>query len=301
MRFLQLSDTHLGVRRFVPGAPAGWSRADDHLAAMRAALDLALAQGVDLVLHTGDLFDRSRPPARVIAQAASLLVETARRVPVVVLAGNHDRRGLRPHLPLLCPGLHVVDQGERLVLAGIALAVVPFLADAQGWAAVARRAVGPGVDLLLCHQAVDGCQVPGFTFRAGAQRDTLGTAHLPPGAPAILSGHLHPRQALDLGGVPVLMPGSTERTSFGEASQPKGCLLGELGVHLRWRFVDLPTRPMVRVDAEDDLARVGPGALVRCGVPALDAAVKELGGWLCARPGPLVPAQRTPPQLRLFG
>lgn len=101
MRVLHVSDTHLGAAGWARGAPPGWSRADDHLAAFRRAL----CTPADLIVHTGDVFDRSRPPARAVREAVDLLVETARRVPVVLLAGNHDRRGLRPSLPTAAAGL----------------------------------------------------------------------------------------------------------------------------------------------------------------------------------------------------
>lgn len=293
MRLLHLTDTHLGARWYVRGAPRGWSREQDHLASMRAALAPALDGAVDLVVHTGDLFDRSRPPARAVQQAVDLLLAAARRVPVVLLAGNHDRQGLRPHLPLLTPGLHVVDQAQRVVVAGLALAVVPFLADAAGWAHAARRATGPGVDLLLCHQAVDGCRVPGFTFRAGAQRDTLGAAHVPPGVRHVLCGHLHPRQVVPLGEATVVMPGSTERTAFSERDQPKGYALWDLDRTVRWRFVDLPTRPLATVHTPADLARVTAGTLVRAASAALEQQALVRGGWLVGSPD-AVPRPRPP-------
>lgn len=302
MRILHVSDTHLGLRQRVRGAPGGWSRADDHLSALRAALDLAL--DVDLVVHTGDLYDRSRPPGTTVAATAALLVATARRVPVVVLAGNHDRRGLSATVPLTTPGLHVVDHARHLRVAGLALAVVPFLADADGWAAAARRAVGGGADLLLCHQAVDGCQVPGFTFRARVQRDTLGERHLPPGVDHLLCGHLHPRQVVQVGHATVVMPGSTERTSFVERDQVKGAALWELERAPRWRWLDLPARPMVLVHTPADLDRVAPGVLVRV-VDAdadLEAASLDRGGWLVGPPGTAGPGPRPlRRQVELFG
>lgn len=318
MRILHLSDTHLGLAGRVRGAPPGYQRADDHLAALRAALAPALAGQIDLVLHTGDLYDRSRPPARAVRAAAALLTQVARQVPVVVLAGNHDRRGLSGTVPLTVPGLHVVDQAEHLRVAGLRLAVVPFLADADGWAWAARRAVGPGVDLLLCHQAVDGCQVPGFTFRVGQQRDTLGPQHLPAGVRHLLCGHIHPRQVLRLGPATVVMPGSTERTSFAERDGPKGVALWDLDAAPRWRFLDLPCRPMVVVRGPADLPAVAPGSLVRLGRPAepgdgaahderdrveLDRAVLARGGYLVGPPpgAPLPPPRPPSRQVALFG
>lgn len=306
MRILHVSDTHLGMRRPVRGGPAGWSRADDHLQALAAAVELA--GEVDLVVHTGDLYDRSRPPRRAVAAAARLLTGLARHTPVVVLAGNHDRRGLKLTVPLTQRDLHVVDQADRIIVGDLALAVVPYLSDARGWAAAARRAVGPGADLLLCHQAVDGCRVPGFTFRVGRQRDTLGPQHLPTGPAHVLCGHIHPRQVVALGDATVVMPGSTERTSFSERRQTKGAAIWELGRTTTWRWLDLPTRPMRVVGDEDDLAAVRPGDLVRTATsspdlaPELDAACLARGGFITGPPPGSPPPQPRPPrrQLGLF-
>jgi exonuclease SbcD len=298
VRLLHVTDTHLGVDRWYRGAPSGWRRGDDHLAAFRAALAPAFAGEVDLVLHTGDLFDRSRPPPRAVAAAVALLTEVARCVPVLVLPGNHDRRGLRAHLGGDLPGVTVVDEAAPVRLAGLRLAIVPYLPDADGWAAAAAFACHGGVDLLLAHQAFDGVRVPGFTFRVGAQADTVGAAHLPVGVRHILCGHIHPRQVVDVGEAVVVHPGSSERTSFGEREETKGTAIWELGGAPTWRFVDGATRPMHVVDGPEDLDAVGAGDLVLLRGAAQDAEVERAalarGGWV----SPWAPPTA---QLPLFG
>ncbi len=277
MKVLHLTDTHLGIRRRFLGSPPGWCRADDAHRAMELALEPALRQEVDLVVHSGDVFDRSSPPRRDVHRAGELLREVARRVPVILLAGNHDRRGIRRWLPQ--PGLQVFDAAERVVVAGIALAVVPFARQPEVWAQRARHAVGPGVDLLVAHQAFDGSRVPGLTFRVGRQRDTIGEQHLPRGVSHILCGHIHPRQRLVVGGAAVVHPGSTERTSWSEAGQSKGTALWELGRQVTVRFQDLPTRPMRQVRTAEDLELVRRGDLVRTSSDALLQAAIGRGGW----------------------
>jgi predicted phosphodiesterase len=250
---------------------------------------------VDLVVHTGDLFNRSRPPTRTVARAAALLREVARRVPVVLLPGNHDRRGLRRHLPHPDTGLLVVDWPARVVVAGLALGVVPFLRTADGWAEGARRAVGPGVDLLLAHQAFHGARVPGLVFRVGAQRDTVGAAHLPRGVRHVLCGHIHPRQVLHVGDAEVVHPGAAERAAFSERDQTKGYALWDLDAGVAWRFVDLPSRKMVVVARPGDLEAVEPGSLVRLATAAVaEGAVLERGGLLVGPP----PGTSRPPTVR---
>lgn len=252
MRILQISDTHLGAELNARG-PRGWSRAADHHEALRRALEPALREEVDLVIHAGDVFDRSLPPRRWVHAAGELLSEVARRVPVLGIAGNHDRRGIRRWLPQRA--LDFVDQPTRTVIRGVAIARVPFRRDAEGFARAAREAVGPGADVLVMHQAPHGSRVGPFTFRVGVQRDTVGEAHLPD-VPFAMCGHIHPRQSVRIGGCTVVMGGSTERTAFSEAEQAKGVVRWELGAEVSWRFVDHPTRPM-----EADV----PGALMRCG------------------------------------
>ncbi|MEZ4317476.1 MAG: metallophosphoesterase [Myxococcota bacterium] len=260
MRVLQISDTHLGaewnVRAPEPLRCAGWRRADDHHAALEHALGPALREEVDLVIHAGDVFDRSRPPMRDVERAGELFTRVARRVPVLGIAGNHDRKGIQRWLPHR--SLRFVDRAEAVEVGGLRVGLVPFRRRAVDFAADAR---GLGaVDLLVCHQAFDGSRVPGFTFRVGTQADTVGAEHVPEGVRHIACGHIHPRQAVRVGPAEVVHGGSTERTAFSEADQPKGAVLWDFGRTVRWRFTDHPTRPM-HTGASPDAV---PGALVRC-------------------------------------
>lgn len=301
MRILHLGDTHLGIQRRFWRPPVGWSRADDHLAALRRALAPAFAGEVDLVVHAGDVFDRSRPPPRAVAEARALLVDLSRRVPVLVLAGNHDRRGLQVHLGAGAGTLTVVDRPCAVSIAGLRIACVPHQRLATDWAATARAAVGGGVDLMVTHQAFAGAEVPGFVFRVGGPSETVDERHLPDGVLAVLNGHIHPRQVLRCGDADVVYPGSTERTSFSESGQQKGTALWTWGTRPRWRWVDHPTRGMRRVVGEHELDRVVPGELVGVPTPRL----KDWGPAVHARGGILAlpPARSRAPdrrQLRLF-
>ncbi len=300
MRVLHVTDTHLGVRRPIRGAPRGWSRADDHAAALRAALEHGERAGCTVVVHSGDVFDRSRPPSRAVVEAEALLRAAARWATVLLIPGNHDRRGLRRWLPH--PSLQVHDAPARVVVGGAAFGLVPFRRTAERFAADAA-AVGEGVDVLVVHQAVHGARVPGLVFREGEQADTLGARHLPRKVGSVWCGHLHPRQVVVVGDAVVVHPGAAERTSWTERSQPKGWVVWELGARATHTFVDGPARPMIDVTCEADLGRVTPGALVRCaGVP--EALVTARGGWLVGPPpgaeppraaAPVAPAQASLP------
>jgi DNA repair exonuclease SbcCD nuclease subunit len=265
-----------------------------------------MREEVDLVVHSGDLFDRSQPPLHTVAWAAEQLAKVARRVPTIVVAGNHDRRGLKRYLPFGAPGLTVVDQNARISVGGAVLGVVAYVKSAASWAWHAQQAVGDHADLLVAHQAFHGVVVPpGFRFRVDRQRDTVGEAHLPQaGLKAVLCGHIHPRQVVEVGGIPVVHPGATERTAFSEANTKKGYAIWELGSGVSWRFVDLPTREMIVVRSPADLGQVKPGVLVRTQRNDLAEEAHGLGGWVAKRPDWLPSMRAAPkrtPQLALFG
>ncbi len=283
MRILQISDTHLGAKLNARG-PRGWSRADDHFDALVHALRPAFREEVDLVVHAGDVFDRSSPPRRDVERAAELFRDVARRVPVLGIAGNHDRKGIQRWLPHR--SLTFVDRPEVVTVQGRRFGLVPFQRTAEhfGGSVAGLLRSGP-LDLLFCHASFEGSTVPGFTFRVappGSRRHTdvvgvecLGSADLR-GIGAIGSGHIHPRQALQIGPVAVVHGGSTERTAFSEASQCKGAVIWDLSRGSpAWRFVDHPTRPMVR-ELDHRSGALPPGALVRCSPEAVQR-VRQAG------------------------
>jgi DNA repair exonuclease SbcCD nuclease subunit len=309
MQVLHLADTHLGAWLRVHGAPEGWSRAEEHALAMEAALTPALRGEVDLVVHGGDLFDSRTPSRKLQRWTFELLDRVASRVPVVLIPGNHDPASLLRKHRLPPPGLHIIDAPTRLCVGGLTIAAVPFGRTVDGFARAAAEAVGRGADLLLIHQAVQGCTVPGFTFRVNRPAGTIGRQHLPAGPRWALGGHLHPRQAVRLGELEVVYPGATCRTAAGEGPAPKGYVLWEFEGEPRWRFVDLPGRPYHIVRRQADLEAVQAEDLVRVShkdqeiYAELFHAARARGAWVAGRGASEQPRQRGDrrSQQRLFG
>lgn len=115
------------------------------------------------------------------------------------------------------------------------------------------------INFLCLHQTFEGAQVgpADFTFRKGVEN--IPGAFIPKGVTAVLSGHIHRSQALThtLDGqplpAPVIYPGSIERTSFAERFEEKHFILLEIDpIHHNHQpevtFIQLPTRPMVKVE-----------------------------------------------------
>jgi exonuclease SbcD len=139
MRILHTSDWHIGKRL------DRYDRMEEHEAVVDEVIDIADAEDVDLVLHSGDLFDRPTPPIEAMRLALNGLVRLAQAGgrPVVVVAGNHDSPELFETLArFLAPfGVHLVgrirppgDGGIVSVETGAGRAHVacfPFLRAAQ--------------------------------------------------------------------------------------------------------------------------------------------------------------------------
>jgi len=139
MRVLHTSDWHVGKRL------GRHDRMEEHRAALDEVVRLAGEHEVDLVLNSGDLFDRPLPPVDALQYALDALVRLADggRRPVVVVAGNHDSGDLFEALaPFVARfGIHLVgrikppESGGVLTLeteGGLAhVAAFPFLRAAQ--------------------------------------------------------------------------------------------------------------------------------------------------------------------------
>jgi DNA repair exonuclease SbcCD nuclease subunit len=281
-RVLLLADTHLGFDDPERPRVVRRRRGPDFFARFEEALEPALRGDVDLVVHGGDVFHRSRVSANLVQRDMAPLLRVADRgVPVFLVPGNHERARISYPLLTRHPGVHVFHEPRTVVVTrgGVRIAVAGFpfrrVVDAAAFPRLVAATGGhddrADVRLLAMHQAVEGATVGAhdFTFRRG--RDVVPGAAIPHGFAAVLSGHIHRAQALDrdLEGrplaAPVLYPGSIERTAFAERGETKGYALlrvegGPGGGHVvARRFVPLPARPMRLVEIH--VAGLCPAAL----------------------------------------
>jgi exonuclease SbcD len=144
MRLLHTSDWHLGhTLHDVP-------RDHEHERFLGWLVDTLVAESVDALVITGDVFDTANPPAQAQARWYEFLAEARRRLPglnVVVIGGNHDSAArLDAPTPLLqAMGIHVIgavryvpaEGGRRLDVDHL---IVP-LTDARGRVAAQVAAV----------------------------------------------------------------------------------------------------------------------------------------------------------------
>jgi exonuclease SbcD len=117
VKVLHTSDWHVGKRI------GRYERLAEYLAVIEEVAEIADREAVDLVLHSGDLFDRPVPPVDALDIGLSGLVRLsdAGRRPVVAIAGNHDSPGLFDALaPFLSGvGIHLVGSVKRPDAGGV--------------------------------------------------------------------------------------------------------------------------------------------------------------------------------------
>jgi exonuclease SbcD len=280
VKVVHTSDWHLGARL------GRHDRLPDHTAALQGLLALVDEEAPDLILHTGDLFDASRPPYEALDLAVQALRRLAEAGPTIVICGNHDSAALfrvlhdlagfaGPRRVWFVAAPQVIDLD--IAQLPVAVACVPFIpptaiADvargdlatfegtyADGIASLssslldeAERVAGTtGVVLYAAHLHVHGA-VPGRSEKRITVGDDYAT-HTTGLHRAIYSafGHIHDPQLLPGGAVNGRYAGSLIPIDFGEQEQVKQAVIVEIANDVTVRTRALPGgRPLTRVDGD---------------------------------------------------
>ena len=272
VRILFLADTHLGFDMPFRPRIQRRRRGVDFFDNFETALKPALKGEVDCVVHGGDIFYRSKVPARLVEMVFEPLKQVADSgVPVYLVPGNHERSSI-PHGHLAAhPLIHIFDRprtftlqinGGVLALAGFAFQRSGIrkdllgLLNQTGW-----RRTKADCYVLCIHQSVDGATVGPADYMFRYAHDVVRSSDIPSRFAAVLAGHIHRFQILttDLHGKPlpspVFYPGSIERTSFAEKDEEKKYLILEFETSApvadqlkRWEFNPLYARPMIQLE-----------------------------------------------------
>ena len=207
MRILHTSDWHIGkkIGRF--------DRTEEHRRVIDEVVDIAEREQVDLVVHSGDVFERPMPPIQALELGLDGLVRLTDggRRPVAAIAGNHDSPALFEMLArfLADQNVHLVGDvkspAEGAVLdlttpgGRAVVSCFPFLREgrtfnvwqppdetykayadrlrqiSEAYARVAtHRAGSDGVTVLVAHFLVDKVKVQGHGAPRGERELHMG-------------------------------------------------------------------------------------------------------------------------------
>jgi exonuclease SbcD len=253
MKIVHTSDWHVG-RRW-----KGIQRLDELEAVLDHLAVFIESHAIDLVLHTGDVFESRNPPAEAEQLVNRFLVRVGRAgARMVVIAGNHDdplRLDARSLLTELLNvqiigrprtaaqgGTRTVEtrSGEQAVIAALPFAspgawvsALDIAGEEAGarvrYARMFERAVqdlcGPfrrdAVNILMAHSHFEGALFGESERRVHIGEDWAASPEaLPRRASYIALGHLHKPQQLDVL-APAYYAGSPLQMDFGEAGEEK--------------------------------------------------------------------------------
>ena len=248
MKLIHLSDLHLGKR------VGEVSMLEDQAYILDRVLDIVDGAGPDALLIAGDVYDKSMPSAEAVTLFDDFLCRLARRkLPVLVISGNHDSperlafgsrlmEGAGVHLSPVYDGnvkpITLTDEHGP-----VDFWLLPFLkpahlrrfypeetidsyTDAVG-AAIAHMNIDPSRrNVLLCHQFVTGAATCESEELIVGGTDNVDAAVFD-GFDYVALGHLHGPQ--NVGSSRIRYCGTPLKYSFSEASQYKSVTVAELG------------------------------------------------------------------------
>lgn len=295
MRVLHTSDWHLGRSFHGVGLLGAQATYVDHL------LETVETEAVDLVVVSGDVYDRALPPVDAVELASDTFARlAASRAKVVVTSGNHDspvRLGFNAKLADSA-GVHLrtrwQDVDTPIVLedahGAVAVYGLPYLepdAVRQAWSLEARSheaaltkamalvhddlATRNARSIVLAHAFVAGSPDAAPAMASDSERDiSVGGLQIAPtslftGVTYAALGHLHAPRALTDS---VRYSGSPLAYSFSEATHTKGSWLVEIGAAgvERADFVVAPVpRPLATISGTIDTLLTDPALADREG------------------------------------
>jgi DNA repair exonuclease SbcCD nuclease subunit len=276
----------VGFAAYARVTPEGLNqREQDLFDAFARVVDLAIARRVDVVLHSGDLFDSVRPTNR----ALSHVLHQARRlhdarIPFVVISGNHEAPRLRETGAVLrlldfMPGTRAVYKGayEAIRIGELAIHAVPHAASNDALREQLRL-VRPAEDARWNVAAMHAGVLGVGDFRTGEfNEQVVPQNELPAGMDYTALGHYHRCVEVAPG---AWYAGSTERVTFREAGETKSVNVVDLASGAVETAPLEGTRPMLELPVLPcrgmDEAAVPGAVYARLADAPLDGAIAKL-------------------------
>lgn len=208
MKFAHLADTHLGYRQY-----GLFDRETDFYNVFNNIIDKIIEERPDFVIHSGDLFEFSRPPTTALLKVQQgLLALKEADIPVFAIAGNHDiimrKNAIPPHVLFRELGLKVISPNNPYFIKDdIFIGGTPYVSKHQSTylseTLKELDQISQNYDkrVLVLHQGIDK-YLP-FEYE-------LELADIPESFHYYAMGHIHTRIIDNFGEGKLAYPGSTE-------------------------------------------------------------------------------------------
>ena len=231
MKFAHLADTHLGYRQF-----GLYERQKDFYEVFEKISDRIIEEKVDFVIHSGDLFDNSRPsPIALLTFQKGLIKLKNANIPVYAIAGNHDsvlrKNSIPPQVLFKKFGLKVISPiNTNYMYHDVFIAGLPFYSSSQyknlknKLSELSKKAARHEKSILVLHQGIDKYFNLQYELEIG---------DIPDNFTYYAMGHLHNYINDDFGEGKLVYPGSSEvwkTTELGDyRKNGKGFVIVDLG------------------------------------------------------------------------
>lgn len=249
MLLLHISDTHLGCSK--PGKHR--ERELDFYEAFNEAIDIALKERVDVVIHTGDFFDEPRPAPQAYYYAYKSLEKLrSNGIEVLAIAGQHDqpKTSQLPPLKLLQelgvlkllaqdkPETHIV----KLRSNELGVVAIPYTSPALASSYLNSVKVPETKKrILMAHLLIKELNIPNAHASLAELR--------PENYSYVALGDYHIKYETVYRGVKVAYPGSTEAVNVLEAAYDRYVALVDLSgdeAVVNWVKLSTPRRWIVK-------------------------------------------------------
>ena len=291
IKFIHTADIHFGMENYGKIDPKTGihTRLLDFVDALNTCIDRGIKEEIDFFLFSGDAYKTANPtPTQQKLLMRCFLRLHAKKIPIVIVVGNHDNPlsfgkanslDIFSEVPL--DGFHVISKPEKIILdtksGPIQIVGIPwptrnsisinkkhYLQSAEEITTYISEAVSALIkkyakecdptlpSILASHMTVSSGIFSGSEKKAVYGNDPT----LLPSELAIKPfdyvalGHLHRYQDLNSKGYPsVVYSGSIERVDFGERKEPKGfCIVNADVKKTTHTFIEVPTRPFIQID-----------------------------------------------------
>jgi DNA repair exonuclease SbcCD nuclease subunit len=255
MKFLHLSDTHLGYHQY-----GLQERSKDYFEVFIDAVDKAIEKKVDFVIHTGDFFHTHRPSNETLLEGIEILRKLKdNNIPIFTIAGNHDRgSGVRDKSALEVLkhlGLKLLDSSVDESL-GVNIFGIKYVSSIYLKRKVKLEEIFENLyntaqnknnfNILMLHLEFEPF------FQSGIKLEEI----LKDGMFDYVGiGHYHQRQEpFNINNTTIVYSGSTEYTQFNEKQYvEKGCYLVEVENKVcKTTFIPLNTRKFLSCSFDDE-------------------------------------------------
>ena len=162
---------------------------------------------IDFIIHSGDFFNRSKPPPEVVDRAVKPFSETANKgIPIYLLPGNHERGKLPFGLLHYQDNINVFKDPRSFTFKKkgiiIQLTGFPYIRHyaRDKFTEVVKQAskhdftVKPHYRIFVTHQLIEGSRVYNYVFRSG--HNVIQSSDVPMVFNYIACGHVHRFQVL---------------------------------------------------------------------------------------------------------